>query len=266
MERVSENTVFAGIRVPGTTGCHITITKANHVDHETTESMRQIWLHIWQTFDVVVKVEIGNFTYVGSNANLPAYKCRIVPADAEAALKAYHRMFYAPVLKDDKQLFPDLELHITVDTPARVKEIKDMIVGANKGVFDVGDLIFEAYDRNRDERDSVYDATTWTCCRCSNRNALGTINCIGLVGGQPCTQWRPKKAKRAHDLGPSAPPLTADEEFRLVQMAAPPPITSKPGFVNRDYWCPTCKYMCFGSKPKCTKCGFPRPEKEMNKK
>lgn len=29
-----------------------------------------------------------------------------------------------------------------------------------------------------------------------------------------------------------------------------------------DWWCPTCQFTIWGSKPKCLKCGYEKPKKE----
>lgn len=32
--------------------------------------------------------------------------------------------------------------------------------------------------------------------------------------------------------------------------------------MNGDWWCPTCKFTIWGSKAKCLKCGYPKPQIE----
>lgn len=214
-------TVFAGLRVPGATGCHVTITMAKDVDAQVVEQMRVAW-NALMAANESFRIVIGNYCRMGSAQQFEAYKCHIEDANVAARFAQYHRQFYVPSRKPGKHMYPKLKTHITVDTPQRLEEIESMIVGPQKGTFVVSERLFEVHNRVADEAAATFDAETWTCIACGNRNQLGARDCV-----PPCTQWRPKKAKIAY---------------------------------YGDWTCPGCQFVVFGRSDQCIKCAHARPE------
>ncbi len=270
---------FVALRVPGHTGCHITITMAKDVNAGRVEEMRLAWEAAKAMIGrEPVYVLLGNYCKMGSDATIPAYKCELESPAITKWLDSYHRQFYRP--KPGKPLYPKMKLHVTIDTEERREEVENIMRGPAKGLFAISDYIFEVRDRVEDEANAVFDARTWTCIRCGNRNARSAMTCIGANG---CAQWRPKKARpefgMGSGMGSGVPPVPGGRQLVVPEYAPsapalydavqiPPPTQPvqqvaqqvRKAFYN-DWRCPGCgDPKQFGSRASCRQCGHARPE------
>lgn len=248
---------FVAFQLPA--GCHVTITKARNVTAQRVEEMRKRW----KTIVAIQKYPsfvIGNYCKLGADLTMDAYKCKPQDKVLHRLLKDFHRDFYEP--SPQKRCYPDLKTHITVDTPERLFAVEDMIRGPQKSVVISLGPIFEARNKEEDERNAQVDDRAWTCVQCNNRNPKEVRECVGNYNGVPCSQWRPKKA-----MYDDAPHRTQSAAV-LPEYAAPPsapPLASIPSQQPKrrryqDWNCPRCgEDDIFGSRDKCHKCGANRP-------
>lgn len=233
-DRVS---VFVALKVPGQTGCHITITMAKDTTKQHAAQMEQDWNACFGGVKHLgLEFEVGNYKKMGSDHQFEAYKCRAVTPGVYEALNSFHRRHYMG--KRGKRLFPNLSLHITVDTPQRMQEVESIILNlppgsAKRGCFTVGEFIFEVRDqRAEQEVNAIFASDQW-------HNG----------------QWkraRGEQQQAAYYDAPSAP---------IIPAVAPQQSQAPKRRVFYDDWaCPQCGDLHqFGSRTHCRQCGGPRP-------
>ena len=233
MEGLQNNNFFIALKVPGNTGCHITVALAKNINTQQVNAMRNEWESLFKTLtqkDNGIIIQIGNYMKMGSDAQFDAYKCKPEDVHIHGLLKQFYRKYYST--SEGKRLFPELKMHITVDTQQRMDEI-EQIIRINKGIIIVSEYIF-------DEKKVVnnVDMNEWKCSSCGIPNFESRLQC------RVCMQPKQKKA-----LYETPPPLPSA-----------PPLTQKKAWY-KDWDCQRCgNTNQFGSRAFCKDCNGPRPE------
>lgn len=228
MEEGSNN-FFIALKVPGVTGCHITVVLAKSITQERENEIREQWKALFRTLiqkDDGIVMEIGNYKKMGSDQQFEAYRCKPKDPSIHGMLKNFYRNYYSQ--KEGKRMFPDLKMHITVDTPQRMTEIENLIRN-HHGIFVVTEYM-EDYGKIRQQDD-------WKCvCGFSN---YGSRNVCKI-----CLQSKQKRLIYEVPPQPSAPPLQNNVKKWY-----------------KDWDCQQCGNKDqFGSRANCKQCGGPRPE------
>lgn len=247
----SKRVCFAALVIPSPLDveCHITIGVAKDVTEPETRMMQQdlerkIRPHL------PIQVDICNYRLRGNDNTIPTYDVSFPDLAVDHMLKSYYRTYY----KGDpsKRQYPLLEPHVTVDTPAKLAWIEEIIRGHQKGCgIQVNDTTFQVRNEGGE---AVFNNETWKCNSCSRLNPVTQKEC----STPGCSQWRPLQAMPRRD-GPSAPLAPSGDSIYEV----PPPMNAPVYRPNNskgrypDWRC--CGDMVFGSKANCWKCGRKRP-------
>lgn len=264
---ISQRVCFAALVIPTPPDveCHITIAVAKDVTEPETRMMQQdlerkIRPHL------PIQVEICNYRLRGNDNTIPTYDVSFPDPAVAHMLKQYYRTYY----KGDasKRQYPHLEAHVTVDTPAKLAWIEEIIRGNQKGCIQIAETTFQVRNEGGE---AVFNNETWKCNSCSQLNLVTQKEC----GTPNCFQWRPQQAmpRRQGDweccgvivfgskpnclkCGRPKPDLMARN---LDAPSAPSIYEVPPRQKGRypDWYC--CGDMVFGSKPNCWKCGKKRP-------
>ena len=165
-------------------------------------------------------------------------------------------------------MFPKPKFHVTVDTLEKRSTLEDIMRLNPQLMLPPGKLVFRTNVAGEVLTLSP-QTTTWACSTCGTPNALTQKEC----SDPQCDQWRPQQQRPGDWVccqqvnfasrstcykcnRPRAPEL-------LSAMAAynAPPSAPAPAGVRRmpDWRCPTCEFVIWGSKERCSKCGTRNP-------
>lgn len=241
---------FGALVIPGT-DCHVTIAVNKHASNiDITRIQQDLERAIRPHLPIVL--HIGNYCKMGADGTKDAYRILFDDPVVEKLIKRFYREHYRG--QPGKRLFPDLEPHVTVDTPEKLHAI-ERLVHEYKGVVKVVDTDFKTHTEGQPDTSTanemplleptfVYQAahpstssapaatsaplartmtpSVWKCPECYHINPIGRRECSGY----DCDQWRPAHLR----------PQSARR--------------------SGDWMC--CNTVQFASRASCFKCGKPK--------
>ncbi len=251
---------FVALQIPSPDGIdlHITIARRYDVIDADIRAMQHDLERLIRPH-LPIRVNYGNFCYLGEKNTFPAYKVEISDPLIQSLLQRYHDQNYKEA--PGKAMYPKLKFHVTVDTPEK-RDFYEAQMRNGSGHVIIRDTLFRTTTKGVEQ---IVSNGQWKCADCGTSNSMEQKECQSAH----CDQWRPNVARpgdwncqsckysnfasrpqcgkcgtnkqNAYEQPPSAPP-------------APPVHRKKP-----DWHCPMCNFKIFGSKPSCQKCGTMNP-------
>jgi 2'-5' RNA ligase len=131
---------FAALKVPSPPHLDLHITIARRFDlGEAERQAMQFDLERLIRPHLPIRVDFGNFCHLGENGSFPAYKVIIPNVAVWNLIKEYHQRYYREA--PGKALYPQLKLHVTVDTPEK-RDFFEGMIRTGQGYFMVNDTLF----------------------------------------------------------------------------------------------------------------------------
>lgn len=115
--------VFAELLIAEAPACHITLISANGLSEQEAQII-QLEVDKKLASMMPIHIQLGNYCMVGSRGEVPAYQCKAYQPWIHKMLCEMYKKYWKP--ERCKRCYPELLMHVTVDTPEKLDQIEEI--------------------------------------------------------------------------------------------------------------------------------------------